>query len=102
MIADRKTGKDGSEAAGDDYTVRLLRVSRDPGSALHQARRKQGMSLKDVAERLKTTIDVIGRLERWQLDGLMEERFLRSLVKRYAVLMGLRPEPLLDLSLIHI
>ena len=26
----------------------------------------------------------------------MEERFLRSLVKRYAVLMGLRPEPLLD------
>ena len=77
-------------------TAKLLKISRDPGSALHQARRKKNISVSEAAKRLKTTTEVVRSVEKWQIKGILEPVFLRDLVHRFCKLVNLESDLILE------
>ena len=65
------------------------------GVALRESREKQGLSLVDVANRLKFAPRQIEALEQDNFARLPEIAFVRGFVRSYAKLLHLDPEPLL-------
>jgi cytoskeleton protein RodZ len=66
------------------------------GEALSQARKALGLSLEDVAQQLKFGTRQIEALEQGRFDGLHGATFARGMVRSYARLVKLEPEPLLE------
>lgn len=66
------------------------------GGALHIAREKQGLSLNDVASKLKISHKQIEALESDNFAALPESTIVRGFIRNYAKLLKLDAEPLLD------
>lgn len=66
-----------------------------PGKVLREAREKLGMSVADVASRIKFAPRQIEALEAEEFDHLPEPAFLRGFVRSYARLLQLDAAPLI-------
>ena len=67
------------------------------GERLRRAREAKGLSLKEAAERLALKASVLEALEACRFEALPEPPLARGYLRRYALLLGLDPEPLLAL-----
>lgn len=67
------------------------------GERLRRAREEKGLSLKEAAERLALKVRVLQALEECRFADLPEPPLARGYLRRYALLLGLDPEPLLAL-----
>ncbi|GLV49019.1 hypothetical protein TJA_21220 [Thermus sp. LT1-2-5] len=67
------------------------------GERLRRAREERGLSLKEAAERLSLKARVLEALEACRFEDLPEPALARGYLRRYALLLGLDPEPLLAL-----
>jgi cytoskeleton protein RodZ len=68
----------------------------DAGAILREARERTGMSVEDVAGRLKFAPRQIAALEEGNYDELPELAYVRGFVRSYAKLLHLDEAPLLD------
>lgn len=66
------------------------------GAQLTNAREQQGISLLDMAARLRLHPKQVAALENEQLTALPEAPFVRGFLRNYAKELGLNPEPLLQ------
>lgn len=68
------------------------------GARLREARNAAGLSLQEVATRLRMPVHVVGALEdgRWQVIGASV--FVRGQLRSYARLLGVDVEPFLDVE----
>jgi len=67
------------------------------GERLRRAREEKGLSLKEAAARLALKAKVLEALEACRFEELPEPALTRGYLRRYALLLGLDPEPLLAL-----
>ncbi|MGC8875725.1 RodZ domain-containing protein [Thermus sp.] len=67
------------------------------GERLRRAREERGLSLKEAASRLALKVAVLEALEECRFERLPEPALARGYLRRYALLLGLDPEPLLSL-----
>ncbi len=67
-----------------------------PGRVLAAARTERGMSVSEVAQRLKFSTRHIEALESDRYDSLPSGPFVRGMIRTYAKLLGVDPGPLLD------
>ena len=67
------------------------------GERLRRAREEKGLSLKEAAKRLALKTGVLQALEECRFQDLPEPPLARGYLRRYALLLGLDPEPLLAL-----
>lgn len=67
------------------------------GERLRRAREERGLSLKEAAESLVLKVQVLEALEACRFAELPEPALARGYLRRYALLLGLDPEPLLAL-----
>ncbi len=68
-----------------------------PGSVLADARRRNGLSVGDIAAKLRMGIPQVDALERADYARLPTGTFLRGFVRSYAKLVGLDPNEILGL-----
>ncbi|WP_020168151.1 MULTISPECIES: RodZ domain-containing protein [Methylotenera] len=66
------------------------------GGALRIAREKQGLSLNDVASKLKISNKQIEAIEADNFSALPESTIVRGFIRNYAKLLKLEADPLLD------
>lgn len=66
------------------------------GGALRAAREKQGLSVQDVANRLKISVKQIEALEADNFEALPEPTIVRGFIRNYAKQLRLNSEPLID------
>lgn len=83
------------QAAEDD----AYRRSRC-GGALRQARETQGLSVQDVASKLRLGPKQIVAIEADQFEKLPEPTIVRGFIRNYAKLLKINAEPLLDAYLV--
>lgn len=69
----------------------------DVGARLRAAREQAGLSLADVAERLKLSLRQLDAIEENQFEMLHGAPFVRGFVRNYARFLGMDPAPLLSL-----
>ncbi|RTH18005.1 hypothetical protein CSW39_06155, partial [Thermus scotoductus] len=67
------------------------------GERLRRAREEKGLSLKEASARLALKVKVLEALEACRFEELPEPALTRGYLRRYALLLGLDPEPLLAL-----
>ncbi|MDW8357698.1 RodZ domain-containing protein [Thermus sp.] len=67
------------------------------GERLRRAREEKGLSLREAAERLSLKARVLEAFEECRFAELPEPALARGYLRRYALLLGLDPEPLLAL-----
>lgn len=70
---------------------------RQPGTVLAEARQKLGLSVGDIAAKLRMSVVQIDAMERGDYGKLPKGTFLRGFARSYAKLVGLNPEDLLRL-----
>lgn len=68
-------------------------AGREP--ALVRLRRERGFSLEEVAAAMEVRVAYLEALERGELDRVLGPGYVRSIFTRYAVCLGVDPEPLL-------
>lgn len=66
-----------------------------PGPLLAAARQKLGLSVGDIAAKLRMSVSQIDAMERGEYSKLPKGTFLRGFVRSYAKLVGLQPEEVL-------
>src|SRR5436305_10340370 len=66
------------------------------GEALASARQSRGLALAEVAQQLKFAQRHLEALEEERFDALPGGTFVRGMVRNYARLLHLDPEPLLE------
>ena len=66
------------------------------GGALRAAREKQGLSVQDVANRLKISVKQIEALEADNFEALPVPTIVRGFIRNYAKQLRLNSEPLID------
>lgn len=66
-----------------------------PGAALARARADKGLSLEDVAQRVKYSPRQIAALEADEYSKLSGMTFVRGMIRSYSKLLGIDPAPLL-------
>nr|MBS0020566.1 helix-turn-helix domain-containing protein [Gammaproteobacteria bacterium] len=66
---------------------------RGAGNELREARIKAGLSVQDVANRLRLDTDTIGYLEDEIYERLPAPAFVRGYLRNYAALLGVPPDP---------
>jgi cytoskeleton protein RodZ len=76
----------------DDAAYRRSRC----GGALRQARETQGLSVQDVASKLRLGPKQIEAIEADQFEKLPEPTIVRGFIRNYAKLLKINAEPLLD------
>jgi cytoskeleton protein RodZ len=64
---------------------------------LRRAREEKGLSLREAASRLALKAKVLQALEECRFEDLPEPALARGYLRRYALLLGLDPGPLLAL-----
>ena len=74
----------------------LLEAGTDVGRELAQARQAHGLSVADVAQQLKFAARQIEALEQGRYAELPAGTFARGMVRTYARLLKLDPEPLVE------
>jgi len=67
-----------------------------PGRTLAAARTERGLSVSEVAQRLKFSMRHIEALEADRYDALPGGPYVRGMVRTYAKLLGVEPAPLLE------
>ena len=77
-------------------TGALAPDSATPGRTLAAARTERGMSISEVAQRLKFSLRHIEALESDRYDVLPTGPFVRGMIRTYARLLGVDATPLLD------
>ncbi|MCY4564627.1 MAG: DUF4115 domain-containing protein [Gammaproteobacteria bacterium] len=70
--------------------------TQDPGAALRAARDAAGLSVPDVAQRLKLTVRLVEAIEANDRKRFPPAVYLRGFVRNYAKLLGLEAEPLVE------
>lgn len=77
-----------------------MAAQADPGVAVGEAladrRRALGYSVEDIALKLKFRQRQIEALEQGRFDGLSGPTFVRGMIRGYARLVGLDPDPLIE------
>lgn len=68
-----------------------------PGAALQQAREQQGISLEQVADRIKISVAQLSALEKGDIDRLPGLAFARGYVRTYSRFLGLDADALVML-----
>lgn len=71
-------------------------VELSVGQTLRSARESSGLSIEEVAERLKLTARQLNAIESDEFDSLPGNTFVRGFVRNYARLLGVDSRPLLD------
>lgn len=79
-------------AMADDAAYRRSRC----GGALRQARETQGLSIQDVASKLRLGPKQIEAIEADRFEKLPEPTIVRGFIRNYAKLLKINAEPLLD------
>ena len=69
---------------------------RLPGLALRMARAERGMTLEDIAARSCISLRSLAALEADDYAKLPEAVYVRGYVRRYAALLGIAAQPLID------
>jgi cytoskeleton protein RodZ len=82
---------------GGEGAQPVLATSSSPGAALAQARQKLGLSVGDIAAKLRMSVAQIDAMERGEYGKLPTGTFLRGFVRSYAKLVALEPESVLKL-----
>lgn len=59
------------------------------GATLQGEREKRGLTLQDVAERLRISTHVLGALEMGDMDALPHKAYAKGFIRSYATLLGL-------------
>ena len=70
--------------------------AQDPGAALRAARDAAGLSVPEVAQRLKLTVRLVEAIEANDRKRFPPAVYLRGFVRNYAKLLGLEAEPLVE------
>ena len=70
--------------------------AQDPGAALRAARDAAGLSVPEVAQRLKLTVRLVEAIEANDRQRFPPAVYLRGFVRNYAKLLGLEAEPLVE------
>lgn len=70
-------------------------ASPSPGTVLSRARAEKGLSLEDVAQRVKYSPRQITALEQDDYSKLSGTTFVRGMIRSYSKLLGIDPAPLL-------
>lgn len=70
-------------------------ATASPGALLAAARQKLGLSVGDIAAKLRMSVTQIDAMERGEYGKLPKGTFLRGFVRSYAKLVGLQPEDVL-------
>ena len=78
----------------DNATQAAATPEPGPGAALQEERRRQSLSLTDVARQLKLAPRQVEALERDDFAALPGPVFVRGFLRNYARLLGLDPEPM--------
>ena len=71
-------------------------AGQSPGTRLQAAREAQGLSREDVAQRIHLSEAQISDLEEDRFDRFPAPIFVSGYLRKYAVLLGLPPEPLVQ------
>ncbi|WP_068546130.1 RodZ domain-containing protein [Thalassotalea crassostreae] len=66
-----------------------------PGHILREARKKAGLSIADVAQRLNLRVTLVQEIEAEEYDGNTPETFVRGYLRNYARLVGVDQEEIL-------
>jgi cytoskeleton protein RodZ len=77
-------------------TGALTPENATPGQILAAARNERGMSISEVAQRLKFSLRHIEALEADRYDALPSGPFVRGMIRTYAKLLGVDPARLLE------
>ncbi|MDQ7048148.1 MAG: helix-turn-helix domain-containing protein [Enterobacterales bacterium] len=72
------------------------KTSLDIGALLIEARSNLNLSVDDIANELRLSIEVIEKIERNQSDMDLPTAFVRGYIKSYATFVGLDTDPLLS------
>jgi len=81
--------------AAETSGATVLNATSRVGEVLRAAREAQGLTVADVAERIKFSVKQLEALEEGKREGLPEGAFLRGFVRSYARTMHLDETPLL-------
>jgi cytoskeleton protein RodZ len=85
----------GTNFASQDVAIDSYNRSRC-GGALNQARQVQGLSVQDVASKLRLSPKQIEAIEADDFAKLPESTIVRGFIRNYAKLLKINAEPLLD------
>jgi cytoskeleton protein RodZ len=78
----------------EDNLTGRLNVTRDNlAPLLKEARETKGMSIEELAERLKVRPSLLENIEAGRYESLPEMIYTRAYIQKYAQLVGLAPEP---------
>jgi cytoskeleton protein RodZ len=92
---DELTREEIDAEAGGPTSLRGTSDWQGAGAKLRQARERLNLSLEDVAAQIKTAPKKLTALEEEQWQSMPERPYLRGLVRNYARVVQLDPEPLL-------
>ena len=92
MKQDESIAPTNFDAMADDSSYQRSRC----GGALRQARETQGLSVQEVASKLRLGLKQIDAIEADQFEKLPEPTIVRGFIRNYAKLLKMNPEPLLD------
>ncbi len=84
------------ERTGPSAAAATSSVAASVGEMLADRRRALGLSVEDVALKLKFRVRQIEALERGRFERLSGPTFVRGMVRAYARLVGLEPDPLIE------
>ncbi len=78
----------------EESLVGRLNITRDNlAPLLKEAREAKGMSIAEVAERLKVRPSLLEQIEAGKYESLPEMIYTRSYIQKFAQVVGLAPEP---------
>ena len=80
-----------------DFTIKKVGGAETVGDIFHEKRRRNVVSLEDVAKKLKIQNRYLRALERGNYKELPADVYTRGFVKSYAEYLGLDPEAILML-----
>lgn len=82
---------------GGDHQAESRSTRATPGEVLADARQKLGLSVGDIAAKLRMSVVQIDAMEKADYARLPKGTFLRGFVRSYAKLVGLSPEAVLQI-----
>ncbi len=78
----------------EDNLVGRLNITRDNlAPLLKEAREAKGLTLEEVADRLKVRPSLLEQIEAGKYESLPEMIYTRSYIQKFAQIVGLAPEP---------
>lgn len=78
------------------YFFKELKILKDIGAKLKEARESIGVSVEEAAEDLKLKVSQIENLEAGNMEAFQDVFYLKYFIKDYAKYLGLKHEDLVD------